>query len=285
MLSDIEKVMDNESRQIYEALAEAQRSGIPVVLVTIIGTQGSMPRHAGTKMLVYADGTIIGTIGGGMLEAEVIKDSLTALKEGTPRTRSYRLNSLEAGDPGICGGSATLFIEPLGLAPTMLVIGGGHVGWALVEVGKWAGYRVVLSDDREAFCNPAYAPGLDDYLVCKPAEVVERMQITPQTYIAAVTRGLPVDQDLIPALLKTEAAYIGLIGSRRRWELTMQALESEQGITRDELTRIHAPIGLELQAETPKEIAVSILAEIIMVQRQGSGEPMQWPKPDTTAEG
>jgi xanthine dehydrogenase accessory factor len=117
---------------------------------------------------------------------------------------------------------------------------------------------------------------MDDYLEIPSADLTTRLNITRQTYLVAVTRGLVVDKELIPALLATDAPYIGLIGSRRRWAMTAQALV-EQGISQDALARIHAPIGLELRAETPKEIALSILAEIVKVQRGGTGEPMQWP--------
>jgi xanthine dehydrogenase accessory factor len=133
---------------------------------------------------------------------------------------------------------------------------------------------VILSDDRPDFCSPDYLPGLDDYVVCKPGEITNRVAITSNTYVAAVTRGLPVDMRLIPALLKTSAPYIGVIGSRRRWALTVKALQEEHGLTAEDLQRVHAPIGLELQAETPKEIALSILAEIVMVRRGGTGQPM-----------
>jgi xanthine dehydrogenase accessory factor len=156
------------------------------------------------------------------------------------------------------------------------VIGCGHVGKALAQLGKWAGFHVVVSDDRAEYCNREALPGMDDYIVCTPSEIAQRVQITPKTYVAAVTRGLPIDEHLIPALLETNAAYLGVIGSRRRWALTAKAL-SERGITSTQLERIHAPIGLELQAETPEEIAISILAEIIMVQRGGDGRPMHTP--------
>ena len=268
--------MSDELKQVYQALTEAQLKNAPVTLVTIIETQGSIPRHAGSKMLVYPDGSIVGTIGGGLMESKVIAEALLAQTEGSPRLRQYTLNDIETGNVGICGGTATMFIEPIGLVSTLLIIGGGHVGKALAELGKWAGYRVLLADDREAFCNPEYVAGLDEYLVCPPAEIAERAAITAQTFIAAVTRGLPVDRALIPALLKTDAAYIGLIGSRRRWQLTRNAL-IDDGLEEDELARVHAPIGLELQAETPKEIALSILAEIVMLQRGGTGMPMHLP--------
>jgi xanthine dehydrogenase accessory factor len=266
--------MHDDQRPVFEALIQAQAKGEAVVLATVVATQGSMPRHAGSKMLVYGDGSIIGTIGGGAMESLVIKEALSAFTDNEPRLKTYTLNNLEDGDPGICGGTAQIFIEPLNVMPTLLVVGGGHTGKALAELGKWSGYRVVLSDDREEFCNGQYAPGLDGYVVCKPKELPQHTQIDSQTYIACVTRGLPVDVDLIPALLQTSAAYIGLIGSRRRWTLTQKALKEKFGLGDESLSRIHAPIGLELEAETPKEIAISILAEIIMIRRGGTGAPM-----------
>lgn len=266
----------DDVKAVYAALLEATERGEPVALATVVGAHGSMPRHEGSKMLVRADGTIVGTVGGGMLEQRVIQEALAALRDGQTRMPSYSLNSLEDGDPGVCGGTAQIFIEPVSVAPTLVVIGVGHVGRALAELGKWMGYRVVLSDDRPEFCNPDTLPGMDEYVICKPAEVIDRIPVNRNTYIAAVTRGLPVDLTLIPALLKTDAAYIGLIGSRRRWALTVKALREQHGLTPDDLRRVRAPIGLELQAETPKEIALSIVAEIVMLRRGGSGQPMQW---------
>lgn len=266
----------DDNSAVYVALAAALQDQSAVAVATVIHTRGSMPRHAGSKMLVRGDGGVVGTVGGGAMEARVIEEALAVLRDGEPRLRTYTLNSLDDGDPGICGGSAQIFIEPMGVVPTLLVIGGGHVGKALAELGKWTGYRVILSDDREAYCNPSYATGLDQYIVCKPAEIAQCVTITPQTYIAAVTRGLPVDLDLIPALLGTDAAYIGLIGSRRRWALTVKALSDRFGLTPGQLARIHAPIGLELEAETPQEIALSIMAEITMLRRGGTGQPMRW---------
>jgi xanthine dehydrogenase accessory factor len=261
---------------IIQALASAATAGEAVALATVIKAQGSVPRREGSKMLVRADGTFVGTIGGGKMEALAIGEALAALRDGQTRTPTYALNDLQAGDPGICGGTVQVFIEPIHSAPLLVVIGGGHVGKALTELGKWMGYRVALSDDRPEFCNTDYAPGLDAYAVCKPAAVPQHVRLTPHSYVAAVTRGLPVDMELIPALLATDAAYIGLIGSRRRWALTVKALREERGLTDADLARVHAPIGLELNAETPKEIAVSIMAEITMRRRGGDGKPMRW---------
>jgi xanthine dehydrogenase accessory factor len=265
-----------DSRAVIVALAEAQEKGTPVALATVVSTQGSTPRHAGSKLLVYADGQFVGTVGGGTMESLVIQEAIASLADGQTRLRSYTLNDVAAGDPGVCGGTLEIFIEPIGTAPTLLVIGGGHVGKALAQLGKWMEFRVVLCDDRPEFCNPEYLPGMDEYVVCPPGEVAQRVTIHPQTYVAAVTRGLAVDAPLIPALLKTSAAYLGVIGSRRRWALTMAALTERYGLTDADFRRIHAPIGLELEAETPKEIALSILAEITMLRRGGTGQPMQW---------
>lgn len=266
----------SDDRAVYEALLAAEAAGETAALATVVQVQGSVPRHAGSKMLVRADGSIVGTVGGGAMESLVIKEALASMRDGQTRIPSYTLNDITAGDPGICGGTVQVFIEPVGIVPTLLVIGIGHVGKALAELGKWSGYRVIVSDDREAYCNPGYLPGMAGYVVCKPGEITQYVAIDSRTYVAGVTRGLPVDLDLIPALLATDAAYIGLIGSRRRWALTVKSLKEQRGLTDEQLRRVYAPIGLELGAETPQEIAVSILAQIVMLRRGGDGKPMQW---------
>ncbi|MCL4877884.1 MAG: XdhC family protein [Anaerolineae bacterium] len=265
----------SEQIAVTETLLRIQKEGLQAALATVISVKGSVPRHVGSKMIIWPDGAIVGTVGGGQMESRVIQDGIQAIHTGESTIVEYTLNDIGAGDPGICGGTIQLFIEPIVTAPTLLVIGGGHVGKALAELGKWAGFRVILSDDRPEFCNDTYVAGLDGYLVVPPGEVASHIIIDANTYIAAVTRGLPVDEKLIPSLLETPAAYIGLIGSRRRWALTVKALE-EKGISRESLDRVHAPLGLELNAETPQEIAVSILAEIIMIYRGGDGKPMKW---------
>lgn len=266
--------MHDDQQAVYAALLRAHNEEAPVALATVIATQGSIPRHAGSKMLIHADGSVIGTVGGGAMEAQVIQEALEVLRAQQPRLRTYTLNNLEDGDPGICGGAAQIFIEPIHVAPRLLVIGAGHVGQALAELGLWMGYRVTLCDDRADLCNPDVVPGLAEYIVCKPGEVTTHVKIDASTYIACVTRGLPVDLALMPTLLQTPAPYVGLIGSRRRWLLTAKALREEQGMSESDLSRIRAPIGLELGAETPKEIAVSILAEITIQRRGGAAVPL-----------
>lgn len=275
----------DDTRAVFEAVIRAQQEGTPAALATVIGTTGSVPRHVGSKMLVDGDGSIVGTIGGGRMEALVIAAAREVIGDDQARTESYSLNDIASGDPGICGGTVQVFIEPISAPHTLVVIGMGHVGKAVAELGKWMNWRVIVCDDRADYASDAFVPGMDQYVVCQPSEVGERIRITGRTYVAAVTRGLPVDIDLIPSLLRTPAAYIGLIGSRRRWALTAKALREERRLTEADLARIHAPIGLELNAETPREIALSILAQIVMIQRGGSGAPMRWLGDAEAAEG
>jgi xanthine dehydrogenase accessory factor len=150
--------------------------------------------------------------------------------------------------------------------PTVVVIGCGHVGKAVAELAKWCGFRVAVSDDRVELCTPEAIPNMDGYYPGPPAELIRQMDIGPRTFIAAVTRGMPVDLELFPPLLQSQAAYIGLIGSKRRWALTEKAL-LEAGVPAEALKRVHSPIGLDIGAETPQEIAVSIIAQIIQHYR------------------
>lgn len=259
--------MEN-SGNVYAALAEVEATGKLAALATIIRTSGSVPRHPGSKMLVYADGAIVGTVGGGALESKIVASALEIMQSGRPATFSYSLTDLAAGDPGICGGTVEIFVEPIGLAPTLVVIGCGHVGKALAELAKWSGFRVILSDDRAEYCNPEFIPGMDAYWVVPPAELHSHLEINASTFVAAVTRGLPIDVKLFPTLLATDAPYIGLIGSRRRWALTRQALIEEEHLAAEQVDRIKSPIGIEIEAETPQEIAISIMAEIIQHYRK-----------------
>ncbi len=266
--------MLGEDKVVFEAALAADRDGCPTALVTVIQTQGSVPCQPGTKMLVGPQGRLVGTVGGGRAESLGISEAQAAIRDGNTRVQEYSLSNPELGDPGVCGGTVTLFVEPLLLPPTVVVIGCGHVGKVLAELAKWLEFRVIVVDDRPGLATPKRIPGMDAYIEAPPTELAQRLGHMPRTCIAAVTRGLEIDQELVPVLLSIPSSYIGLIGSRRRWALTAQTL-MERGICPADLERIHSPIGLELGAETPKEIAVSIMAEIIMVLRGGTGKSMQ----------
>jgi xanthine dehydrogenase accessory factor len=262
-------------RVILEALLAAKQAGKTAVLATIIRDKGSVPRHSGSKMLVYPDGRIVGTIGGGEMESRVIAALPDLLEGGIPAILHYDLADPARGDPGVCGGQVDIFMEPILPEPTVLVIGCGHVGQAVVELAHWLGLHVIACDDRADLCNPQATPYADEYLIVPPAEIANKVPIHQRTYIAATTRGAPLDVKILPTLIKTPAPYIGVIGSRRRWATAVRKL-AEQGISEKDLERIHAPIGLELNAETPREIALSIMGEIIAAQRGGTGKTMKW---------
>lgn len=259
--------------RIYQRIAELEAAGRPVAVATVVHAQGSVPRHEGTKMLVHPDGNIEGTVGGGDLESRVIAAALETLQDGKPRKLSYAFHDLKRGDVGVCGGEMEVFVEPIKPRPTIVVVGGGHVGRAVVHLASWLGFRVVLSDDRPEYATSEAAPGADEYILTSLAELHRKVEITPDTYIMLTTRGVPVDVDGLPPLLDSPAAYIGVIGSRRRWEVCAQEL-SAKGVPAEKIARVHSPMGLELNAETPEEIAVSMLAEIIQLRRGGTGERM-----------
>ena len=258
---------------MYQTLAKLEQSGQPAVLCTITHSQGSTPRRVGSKMLVYPDGRIEGTIGGGQMESWVIAEALAALEEGKPRRLQYSMVDPARGDPGVCGGTLSIFVEPVLPRPALVVAGGGHVGRAVVHLAKWLGFRVALCDDRAEFCTPEAVPGADEYLPCALADLPAQFPINRYTYLVLATRNVQVDVAGLPALLQTEAAYIGVIGSRRRWQTTRKKL-LEAGIPPETLDRVVSPMGLEINAETPEEIALSILAEIIMLRRGGDGGRM-----------
>ena len=261
-------------KSIYQALSELEKNNEAAALCTVVKSEGSTPRHVGSKMLVYPDGKFIGTVGGGELENRVIKAAHEALKSGDAQTLAYTMSDPKRGDPGVCGGNVEVFVEPI-LPPALIVIiGAGHVGKAVVHLAKWLGFRVALSDDRAEFCNPEAVPNADAYYPIPMADLANQLKVTPQTYIVVTSRGSSVDAEGLPSLLDSDAAYIGVIGSKRRWLTTVKALK-ENGVADEKIARVHSPIGLELNAETPEEIAVSIMAEIMMLKDKGTGKMMK----------
>jgi len=208
------------------------------------------------------------------MEQRTIEEAKAAARSGQSKIVEYNLVDPKQGDPGVCGGTVEIFIEPINPPPSVIIIGAGHVGKATAYLAKWLGFRVVVMDDRAEFVTPEWIPEADDYL---PGAVVDQLpnaRLNAQSYIVAVTRGYNIDVGILPALLDYDVAYIGVIGSKRRWRQALKELR-EKGMAEEKLARVHAPIGLELNAETPEEIAVSIMAEIIMRRNGGTGESMK----------
>jgi xanthine dehydrogenase accessory factor len=263
----------SSSLTVYQALAKLEEQNQPGALCIVVRSQGSTPRHSGSKMVVFQDGSIVGTVGGGEMESRVIAEALEAIVDGKARLLEYTLAEPGRGDPGVCGGQVEVYVEPVVQKATLVVVGGGHVGKAVVSLARWLGFYVVVSDDRPEFCTPDSVPGADAYLPGALVELPERIRITPSTYLVLTTRGVKVDVAGLPALLSTPAAYIGVIGSRRRWETARKEMLA-MGVPAEKIARVRSPMGLELNAETPEEIAVSILAEIIMLRNSADGRPM-----------
>lgn len=261
-------------KTIYQALSEIEANNETAALCTVVKSAGSTPRHVGSKMLVYPDGKFIGTVGGGDLEHRVLDEAWMAITDGQPRLLHYDMVDPSRGDPGVCGGQVEVFVEPILPAPMVVVIGAGHVGKAVAHLAKWLGFRVAVSDDRPEFCTAEAVPDADAFYPMTMDNLPAHLKINHQTYLVLTTRGANVDIAGLAPLLDTPAAYIGVIGSKRRWATTAKALK-EKGVSEEKIARVHSPMGLELQAETPEEIAVSIMAEILMVRNKGTGKAMR----------
>ena len=211
-------------------------------------------------MLIRDDGSRLGTVGGGEMESRVVDVAGEAMADGQPRLLTYRLVDPSTGDPGVCGGEMDVYVEPYMNTASLLIIGAGHVGRAVSELAQWTGWDVHLWDDR-----PEQLEELDDAVTPHGGELSEVLADIPldaRSAIVMVTRNVPLDVELIPAVVKQPAAYIGLMGSARRWSTTKKLL-IDAGCSEDEISRISTPIGLEIGAETPEQIAISIIAEVV----------------------
>jgi xanthine dehydrogenase accessory factor len=234
--------------------------------VTVIAAQGSTPQRAGAKMLVFADGRTIGTIGGGCYENDAIGKARLAIADGKSSVVRYELNDDFAQENGlICGGRMDVHVDPLVPDPHLFVIGAGHVGFHLAKIAGDAGFHLHVVDDREKFASAERFPAADVVIDSIP-DWLHRADIPPSAFVVVVTRGHQHDLDAMRALAARDIRYLGLIGSRAKVARIYDALISE-GMPLECLERVHAPIGFEIGAVTPAEIAVSILAELIAVRR------------------
>ncbi len=267
--------MSNDDRPLFEALLAARQARTPVALATVVRAQGSVPRRAGAKMLVYDSGRISGTIGGGEMESLVIAAAREALADGQSRIIPYSLVDPTRGDPGVCGGTLEIYVEPYLPRNTLYVIGCGHVGRSLAALGAWLPMRVVAYDDRAELATPELVPDADVLLSGDFAAALAAEPVDSQTFVALVNAQCHArPSSFCRCCWPRPAPYIGVMGSRRRWEETRRLLLEDGVWPSRQVDRIYSPIGLELQAETPNEIAVSIMAQILQTERDASGTPM-----------
>lgn len=351
-------------KEVFNEIVQVLSRGEKAALSTIVSSKGSLPMSKKAKMLVKQDGTFVGTVGGGCLEADVWAEARQVMEQGVSTLQRFILTEEHAGDEGLnCGGNVEIFTEPVqddGMrevfeavkhlhdtrgsallatlvtgdqeklgqkmlvteseqvigtlgdpeldhrvqqemgsvihedllkvftvdhhemevrvfveairpAPQLILFGGGHVSKAIAQIAKSVGFRIVIIDDRPAFANQDRFPEADECIVDEFDGIVKKLPIDRSSYLVAVTRGHQWDQPIIEQAVWTDAGYIGMIGSRRKIALMWKKLE-EKGIPRPLLDQVHAPIGLDIQADTPEEIAVSVVAELIQARRSG-GKP------------
>jgi xanthine dehydrogenase accessory factor len=260
-----------------EVLAAA-RGGPSVATATIVRAPEDGLALLGAKLLLRADGTRLGSLGGGPLEEEVARDALAALTE---RPRQVAVQSLYYGADGqrlrrpeARPEGYQVLVEVTEAVATLLVVGGGHIGQALADIGALMGFSVAVVDDRPEFASAERFPQAERVICGDFEEELRRFPITPQTYVVVVTHGHREDELSLRQVVTSEAAYVGMIGSRRRSAMVIRHL-SDDGYPREALARVRTPIGLDIGAETPEEIAVSIMAEIIQARRGGTARPMR----------
>ena len=256
-------------RVILEAFLDELRSGRRAVLATIVRASGSTPRTMGARMIVRADGSSFGTIGGGAFEAMVTGDAKELLAEADPAPALKRYTFTEQGDNALgmaCGGTAEVLLEAAGSGARLIVFGAGHVGLALARIAATVGFAPELVDDRPGFCDAARDASVGRVWNCDAAFVTGVPPLDPGCYVAVVTRCHRTDRLALKHVLGQPLRYVGLIGSRRKKAVIFGELAEQDGVPPEDLARVRCPIGLPIGGETPEEIAVSIVAELLQVK-------------------
>jgi xanthine dehydrogenase accessory factor len=253
---------------IYEQIVDLRRQGRRGAVATIVNVRGSIPSFKTAKMLVRDDGSIVGTIGGGCVEAEVWQAAREVMESEKPRTLTFNLNQNPKYDTGlVCGGTLDIFVEPVLPAASLYVFGAGHVSASLYRVAQNAGFDVTVVDDREAYANRERFPDAKEVIAEDFDKATARITPNESSYIVIVTRGHRDDMRVLRWAVQTQARYIGMIGSKRKTVAIFRELTKE-GIPANLFERVHAPVGLDIGAITPEEIAVAITAELIAVRRR-----------------
>src|ERR1700729_53358 len=257
---------------VYDEIVRLRRLGQKCALATIVQVNGSIPSYESAKMLVREDGSMLGTIGGGCVEAEVWNAAREVIETEKPRHLTFSLGQDAAYDNGlICGGQLNIFIEPVVPQPRAFIFGGGHVSKSLSKVATLAGFATVIIDDREAFANKERFPEADEVFADEYEDVFPKLPVRDTSYLVIVTRGHRDDMRVMRWAVGTNAKYIAMIGSKRKVIGVVKELEKE-GIPREAFERVFAPMGLDIGAITPEEIAVSVVAEMIAIRRAPDAE-------------
>lgn len=260
-----------EVSNIYRRMAALIEEGQPFVLATIVESAGSTPRKVGSKMLVLSDGSTIDTVGGGKIEFQVTQDAVEALRRGTSRLVEYELRVEGEHALGmVCGGETRVFLEVHRPVDRLLIVGAGHIAQKLTPMAKLLDFHVTVVDSRPEFANKDRLALADEIVVGHPAQTAELVTIDPHTHVVIVTHGHLHDKDALRSVAGSQAAYVGMIGSRRKVGVVLSELR-EEGVPAEALSQVRAPIGLDLGGHTPAEVSLSILAQII-AERHGKAE-------------
>jgi len=263
---------------VFEEITRLRKAGIKSALATIVNVRGSIPSFESAKLLIREDGSIVGTVGGGCVEAEVWTAAREVMQEEKPRKLTFNLNNDPSYDTGLlCGGTLEIFVEPILPTPYLYIFGAGHVSLALSKVATLAGFSTVIIDDRDTYANRERFPEAVEIYADEYEKVFERLNLNSSSFLIAVTRGHRDDMRVLRWAVGTPARYVGMIGSKRKVIEIVKFLETE-GIPESQLARVHAPIGLEIGAITPEEIAVSVVAEMIAVRRNALEDVKPHPK-------
>lgn len=255
---------------MFQEISAALSRGEPVALMTVVRVYGAAPCAPGAKLVVRGDGAISGTFGGAATDSRAREDGLKALANGQPTLLTYHLDPEQGESVGSCGASLEIFVEPVRPEPRLLVAGSGYVAQALARLAVPTGWHVTLLDDRTEFVRAATLPDGVEAAVGELSDLLADRQPDPMTAVVIVTRGHRSDKDALRAALNTSAGYIGMIGSTGKVRQIFRSLLRD-GVPTETLRRVYSPIGLDLRAETPDEIALSIAAELLMWRRGGTG--------------
>jgi len=259
---------------IFEEIRRLRRDGRKAALATIVQIRGSVPSFQTAKMLVRDDGSIVGSVGGGCVEADVWAAAQDVIRDEKSRVMHFDLTEESMAEGGlICGGKVEIFVEPVMPVPEMVIFGAGHISTQVSKIAVIAGFRTTIVDNRPVYANKERFPEAETVLSDSFEESFRTFTPSENTYLVIVTRGHQEDENVLRWAVGTNARYVGMIGSKRKIRTIADNLVSE-GIDRDRIERVHMPIGLEIGAVTPEEIAVAIVAEAIQCRRVGFKHPM-----------
>ncbi len=253
---------------LYQEIVALRKRGAQAALATIVRHVGSTPRKDNAKMLIRDDGSSIGSVGGGCVEAEVWSKAQEVIKSGRASLVSFTMTEKDAEQDGlICGGTVEIFIEPILSDPKLIILGAGHLGQAIARLAGPVGFEVTVLDDRDSFASRERFPDADILVIDSFDSPLDQLKIHGNSFILVVTRGHRHDQLATEGALRTNARYVGLVGSRRKIKIIVEKL-LEKGVSPQSLRRLYAPIGLDIGSETPEEIAVSVMAELIALRKE-----------------